>query len=160
MTPRARIIGLGQALAMDDGVGLCVIDSLRARAPAGDLELFTATDASALVALLETPLPVVIVDAAIGEGTAGDLLLASPEDLGTTTLSTLSSHGMGVVDAIKLARVLAPEAVAPSIRILAICITPPRRYAVGLSQSARESVARAVRALLDVDASDFSAQVR
>ena len=45
---RARVIGLGQAAAGDDGVGLAVLDALRARGVPADVELVRATEDVAL----------------------------------------------------------------------------------------------------------------
>ena len=54
MSPRARIIALGQAAAGDDGVGLAVLERLRAEGVPPDVELVRAPEDFALVHLLET----------------------------------------------------------------------------------------------------------
>jgi hypothetical protein len=73
VTPRARVIGLGQALAGDDGVGLAVLERLGAAGVPDGVELVSARDESALLALLETPAPVVLLDAVLG-GRPGEVV--------------------------------------------------------------------------------------
>jgi hydrogenase maturation protease len=121
----ARIIGLGQALAGDDGVGLAVIAHLRQRSDLGDVELCEASDPSELVALLAHDRLVVIVDALLGTpaGTTREIGIAEIDAAGP---STLSSHGMGLSQAIELARTLAPDRFAPRLHIVAVTIARPR----------------------------------
>jgi hydrogenase maturation protease len=64
----------------------------------------------------------------------------------------VSTHGLGVAQAIALARAVAPDAVAPAIRIVGITIAPPARYVQALSPVVTAAVGRAadrVRALVE-----------
>ncbi len=62
---RARVIALGQPAAGDDGVGLAVLEALRARNIEG-VELCAVAEATAMIPLLEITTPVIVVDAAVG----------------------------------------------------------------------------------------------
>ena len=142
MTPRARIIALGQGAAGDDGVGLAVLEWLRARPVPAGVELVRAAEDVALVGLLETRAPVVLIDAVLGTP-AGQVLALAPEELAAGPALAVSTHGMGIATAIELARVLAPAGVSPSIRVVGVTIARPRRYEQRLSPAVAAAVPRA-----------------
>ncbi len=144
---RARVIALGQPAAGDDGVGLAVLEALRARNIEG-VELCAVAEATAMIPLLEITTPVIVVDAAVGAGPPGELIVVTPEQLATRGLSPVSSHGIGAVDAIALARVLYGSAVSPAIHVVAITIDPPARYVLAMSDVVARAVPRAVEAVL------------
>ena len=147
MTVRARVIALGQAAAGDDGVGFAVLEALRQRGTPEGVELLQAADASAIISLLETSAPVVLVDAALGPP-PGDVLELSPDELSDQGLHPVSSHGMGLAQAVELAAVLAPERVSRSIRVVAVAIARPDRYRHGLSPAIAAAVPRAAERVL------------
>ena len=146
MRTRARIIGLGQAAAGDDGVGLAVLEWLQARGVPPDIEVVRASDDSALVHLLDTDVPVVLVDAVLQRPT-GEVLELTAEELATRHLVPITTHGMGVGQAIALARLLA-GGISPSIRIVAVSIARPRRYHQHLSARVAAAVPHAARRVL------------
>ena len=110
-----------------------------------------ADEDGALVTLLETPRTVVIVDAVLGSP-PGRVLDLAPSDLAAGDLRPVSTHGLGVAQAIELARAVAPAGVAPCIRIVGVTIERPARYVQALSPPVAAAVAPAaarVRALLE-----------
>ncbi|WNG23183.1 hydrogenase maturation protease [Cystobacter fuscus] len=147
MSTRGRVIGLGQAAAGDDQVGLAVIEHLRSLGVPGRLELLLAPEPSALLSLLETPAPVVLVDAVLA-APAGEVLVLEPDELEQRGLSTMSTHGVGVSQAVALARLLSPSAVSPSIRIVGVSIARPERFQQGLSPEVAAAVPRAAEQVL------------
>jgi hydrogenase maturation protease len=146
---RARVIGLGQAAAGDDGVGLIVLARLRERGVPEGVDVVCAPDGAALVELLETRAPVVVVDAVLGTP-AGEVLELVPSDLARRGLRPVSTHGLGVADAVELARVLAPDTVSPAIRLVAVTIERPVRYEQRLSAAVADAVPRAVERVLEL----------
>ena len=144
---RARVIALGQAAAGDDGVGLAVLEALRTHGVPAGVELVRAPEDVALVSLLETRAPVVIVDAVLGSP-AGEVLELLPADLARRGARAVSTHGIGVPEAVALARALAPAAVSPSIRVVAVTIERPARYEQRLSPAVAAALPRAVERVL------------
>ena len=55
----------------------------------------------------------------------------------------LSSHGLGVLQAIELAMTLNPDDFAPRVEIVAITIARPAAYGTGLSPEVSRAVERA-----------------
>jgi hydrogenase maturation protease len=142
----ARVIGLGQRAAGDDGAGLVVLEALRAQGLPEGIELHEAAEATAIVPLLETKGRVILVDALLG-AEPGAVLTLSPEQLEEGGLSPLSTHGVSVAQAIALARMLSPE-VSPEIRLVGIGVRRPERYSHELSPEVLRAIPRAVDAVL------------
>lgn len=153
MSGRLRVIGLGQAAAGDDQVGFAVIEHLRSLGAPECLELLLAPEASALLPLLETPAPVVLVDAVLA-APAGEVLVLDPDELEQRGLSTMSTHGLGVAQAVALARLLSPSGVSPSIRVVGVSISRPERFRQGLSPEVAAAVPRAAEQVLRAVSSD------
>ena len=147
---RVRVIALGQAAAGDDGVGPAVLACLRAGGVPADVELRTLDDPSVLVDVLQTPVPVVLVDAVLGEP-AGRVVDVEPAALGARSASCVSTHGIDAGRAIALASAVAPEAVTPSLRIVGVTIARPAMGRTGMSPAVAAAVPEAaarVRALV------------
>ena len=121
----ARIIGVGQQWAGDDGVGLAVIRKLRERG--SGIDLVELDEPSRLIDLLiDGADPVVLVDALLDGGPAGRVVqIDSRRDPLCGHL--LSTHGVGVMDAIELARITHPDRVASHIHIVGITIQETSR---------------------------------
>lgn len=152
----ARVVGTGRETAGDDGVGIAVVRACReggpgpeAKANPGDVEFVAIAEPSQLIPLLETPAPVVVVDAVFGPP-PGTVLVLEPEAFEAAGASPLSTHGMGVLEAIALARSLHGTAASPSIRIVGIGIARPQPYHHGLSPEVAAAVPRAVEAIRDL----------
>src|SRR5512140_3361125 len=108
MSGRARVIGLGQAAAGDDQVGLAVIEHLRRTHASKEVELLTAPEPSALLPLLETQAPVVLVDAVLA-APAGVVHTLGWDGVEQPGLSTRSTHGVAGAQEVGLARLLSPS---------------------------------------------------
>jgi hydrogenase maturation protease len=146
---RTRVIGLGQRVAGDDGVGLAVLELLRARPLPDGVEVVAAADASALVDLLSGADAVIVVDAVLA-ARPGDVLDLDLAALASRAALPVSTHGLDVPQAIALAHVLHDE-IAPSIRVLGVAVARPDHLHEGLSPAVRrgaEHAAERVRALV------------
>lgn len=143
----ARVVALGQRAAGDDGVGLAVLDRLREHAPPG-VELVELADASALIPLIETSAPLVVVDAVVMDGrSAGDVVELEAEAL-PPGARPVSSHGIDLCQAIAIGRSLAGrDANTPRIRLVAIAIELPICGSFGLSRRVEAAIPRAVHAV-------------
>ena len=145
MTGAAIVVGIGQLAAGDDGVGLAVAHELAARGVA----VRESADASILLALLEAGHRVVLVDAVVGGGTPGSVLQLAPGALGSGP-TALSSHGLGVAEAIALAHLLYGPRTLSRLAIIGIAIDPPTTHAVGLSPAVAAAVVRAADLAADL----------
>lgn len=150
MVTGTRIIGIGQPAAGDDGVGIAVAQALRnTDLPAG-VEIHEIDDPVWLIKHLDRARRVILIDAVIGANRPGDIQCFTPGDLTTRTVTPLSSHGMGVVEAIGLIHTLEPAVLKNDIRIIGISIRPPPHCASGMTPPVAAAVPRAVNLVLDL----------
>lgn len=145
-----RIIGVGQPFAGDDGAGLAVIDLLRRSELPPGIAVEKVREPTALVPLLdEEGMRLVIVDAVLAEP-AGEVLDLDAAEVESRRLSSVSSHGVSVGEALALGRATSvsgrPRA---DVRVVAITIARPRSGAVGLSPAVAAAVPRAARLALE-----------
>lgn len=130
----AIVVGIGQPLAGDDGVGPMVARMVAADGQAA----VEAADASVLLPLLAAGRRVVIVDAVIADRPSGTVLhLSAPALAGE--VAPLSSHGLGLAATLEMARVLYGEA---QVEIVGVVIARPRA-GDGLSPEVAAAVAPA-----------------
>ena len=156
---RARVVGVGQRLAGDDGVGVRVAERLRGLG-LEDVEVAFAASATDLIGALTGTRRVIVVDAVLGAGAPGHLHVATPEEFAAQRLVAITTHGLDLPAAVALARALYPETVAPEIQLVGVEIERPAGLAAELSPRATaavEAAVRAVMALLREDTSGGSA---
>lgn len=119
---RTRVIGLGQALAGDDSVGLAVIEELRERGPFAEVELVCLTDVSALLEQLCDVDTAWVVDAVDLRERVGEVVELGLSELDARASCSASSHGLDAAQAIALCRELFPTRIAKRVRVLGIGI--------------------------------------
>lgn len=146
----ARIIGIGQPMAGDDAAGLAAIRMLRERGVPQGIDLTEVAEPSALVPMLiDGADPVILIDAVVDAGSPGRILRIVPGKAKLARARLLSTHGLGVLEAVKLARTLHPDSIAPRIAIIGITISRPTCYSESLSpavaRAARRAAAQALR---------------
>jgi hydrogenase maturation protease len=147
-----RVIGIGRPCVGDDFAGLAIVRALRdgVPLPAG-VEVHETADPGRLVELLDGVRHAIVIDALVGGGRPGTLRCLTPEALARYPRAPFSSHGLGVAEAVALARALAPAGAVTDVRIVAVAIAAPCGPARTLSPPVKASVPRAallVRELL------------
>lgn len=148
MSP-AVVIGIGQDAAGDDGVGLAVARRLCALG----VDARPCADASTLLDALGDGARVVVVDAVVGAGVAGTVARLRPDAL-AEGVAPVSTHGLGVMEALSLARVLHGEDVTKRVALVAVAIEAAQRHTVAMSPAvaaAVEEAATLARALAEAD---------
>ena len=141
-TPRVRVIGIGEPAAGDDGVGRVVLERLRSQGVPDDVELHEVRDPTEIVDLLAGAALVVVIDAVIG-GRPGEVLDLRPEELAARGMPAVSTHVVGVLEAIELASVLHAQP-QPPVRVVGVAIEPPSGLGAALSPAVAAAVPGAV----------------
>lgn len=145
---RCLILGLGNPLRGDDGVGPRVVaELLRRGLPDGVAAVDGGTGGLGLLHLLEGWERVVVVDAAILGRNPGEFLRFAPEEAHLVgSLVSLSSHTAAFADALALARALGRE--FPDIVIYGV--QPERMdWEEGLSPALEAALPQIVTAVLE-----------
>jgi hydrogenase maturation protease len=140
------VVGFGQPGAGDDGAGPAVLEALRRRGLPRGVRALALADPSALVPLLEAGGEVIVVDAVVG-APLGAVLELDSEDLDPAAPLAVSSHGIGVQQAIALARVLAGDRSLAHTRILGVGIERPVVRSTRLSPKVAAAIPRAADAI-------------
>lgn len=107
MSPCIVVIGAGNLLASDDGIGPRVIERLQTLAPAGVECIDAATDIGSVYPPVLTAERVIIVDAICAGGEPGTIYRMTLHELVARSLDRpmqLSMHDMGLVEAVNIAR--------------------------------------------------------
>ena len=148
MTARpALVIGIGHADRGDDAAGRTVAQRLETIAPAGVRVIETDGEAGKLIELFEGADDVVIVDAGLSGAVPGTIhRLDAAAGPMPRPMFTMSSHAIGLVESIELARALGT---LPA-RCLVIAIEAERfDLGVGLSPAVSGAIERAVQMVLE-----------
>ncbi len=149
---RQLVLGLGNDLLGDDGVGLWLVDALRARPALAGFDFETSEGAGlALLELLDGYERAVIVDCVAEEnGCPGRVQRLSAEEFETRSVD-LSSHYAGLPQVLALGRRLGLA--MPKVDVIAVSVQDPYRIGTGFSPELEErlpAIADAVeRALLE-----------
>ena len=103
------VVGVGNTLARDEGVGPVAVERLKAEPlPARVVLLDAGTDLLAAMTEFADAGRVILIDAMRAGGAPGTicrLTLEELEERAKAGISNLSAHGLGVVEAVGLARV-------------------------------------------------------
>lgn len=108
------VLGLGNILLRDEGVGVRVVEAMEQLALPPDVELFDgATAGLDLLDVLAERRKVIVIDAIDGESEPGTVLRLTPDELVFQHDQQVSLHELGFVEALGLARQLgiAPQEV-------------------------------------------------
>jgi hydrogenase maturation protease len=131
---RLLVLGLGNVLCGDDGLGAVAISRLRARyeIPGGMSVLDGGTLGLSLLPYLEDAEKVILVDAICAEAPPGSFVRLDGEEVGPAVAGRLSVHQVGVADLLDAARWRGrlPEE-------LVLLGLVPETLEVGLTRSAR-----------------------
>jgi len=147
----ARIIGIGQSIAGDDGAGIAVARRLRAMDLPDDLNVIEMAEPSEIIPfLIDGASPVILVDAVVGGSRPGRVIRLEAGTPELQKANLLSTHGVGMFDAIELARTIAPDPSAFRVVVIGITIKRPRRYGEGLSPAVAAAVERAAEEALQI----------
>ncbi len=108
--PRISIIGIGNTLRADDGVGVRVAEELSSRDLGAGVDVVSGELAGMLLApYFINSDHVIVVDAVDAQDTPGSVFMFRAED-GLPKLRSNTSHGMGVGELVRVARLSGSKA--------------------------------------------------
>ena len=142
------VVGLGQPFAGDDGVGPAVVTAL-GPCPA-HVTLWSTSNALDLTDVMQHAQRVVVVDAALDAGPPGTVRVLDEGALLAGETRPVSSHAVGVRDAVMLARVIHPGALHCTVVLVVVAVERPAQFTTHMSPPVREAIgvaAQRVRAL-------------
>jgi len=147
-TEKIRIIGCGNPLASDDGVGAYIIGKLKKLNLPQNVEAVEAgSDPLGLLDLIQSAEKVIIVDAVKGPGPPGKIYRLKPQDLENSGKS-ISLHRLEVNQIIKLGQKLFPDRTAEEIIIIGVEAEDLTPFKMGLSEPVKKAVPQIIEAVL------------
>jgi len=101
------VLGIGNILRRDEGVGVRVIEALRDEDVPDDVELFDGgTFGAELIDVIADRAGVIVIDAIEHEGAPGSVFRFSGDDLAAHASASLSVHEIGLLDTLRMAKQL------------------------------------------------------
>ncbi len=110
-TPRIVVIGVGNLLMRDEGIGIHLIKALQEMDLPAGVELIDGGTEPDLIAFTRAGDKLIIVDAAKAGGEGGAVYRFKPEDLAPGDKTLASAHEMGVAENLKLMALAGSEPV-------------------------------------------------
>jgi hydrogenase maturation protease len=109
MTPRTVVIGVGNLLMKDEGIGIHALRALQEIDLPPDVELIDGGTSPDLIAYARAGDKMIIIDAARAGGEAGSIYRYRPDDLAAGKGTLTSAHELGVAENLKLAALTGNE---------------------------------------------------
>lgn len=146
-----KVIGCGNLLAGDDGIGIHVINELRKTALPSNVQLFEGgTDPLRLLDLLRNTTKVILIDAIIGAGNPGEIFILSPEQIDSQDIGPLSLHEFGLPQIFQLGYELFPQEMPQETLVVGIEAKNIDSCNPNLSPAVEKSIPHAVAAVLEL----------
>lgn len=141
------MLGVGNILLRDEGVGVRVIEALRCANVPTDVELYDGgTIGADLLDVIADRRKVIVVDAVLGEFEPGTVLRMTPRDLEPRQEPSASLHDFGVLETLTLARLMNAE---PK-EVVLIGVKPFLvEYGLEMTPEMQRLVPKLVKAVLD-----------
>lgn len=145
------VIGCGNELAGDDGVGIAVVRLLKDEVSLPEhVEVMEAgIPGLSLVELMLGAEKVVLVDSFLGGGEPGTVRCFTEEELPPLGYNTGQSHGIGLREALSFARRVMPANFPAQVVVVGVEIQRPRRWVQGLTPAVAAAVDQAVQVVVE-----------
>lgn len=140
------VIGLGNELAGDDGVGIAVVKRLEDQGdfPPGVKLLEAGIPGLSLVELMLGARCAILVDSFLDGGQPGTVRRFTENELPPVGYAAGQSHGIGLREALAFARGVLPERFPREVVVIGVAIERPQRWTRGLTPPVEAAVDRAV----------------
>jgi hydrogenase maturation protease len=146
-SPRLLVLGIGNLLMGDEGVGVHAIRALeKDRVPAGVDLLDGGTGGFHLLSCLSEYPCVIVIDATMDGSEPGTVGITKPRFLSDYPRS-LGAHDIGLRDLIESAALLGP---LPVVHLITVSITDIRSVTTELTPAVQRALVRVVRSVQDI----------
>ena len=146
------VVGIGNILMSDEGVGVRVVDRLKERYsfPA-NVEVYDGgtTGMHGLLPLMEEADHMVVIDAVNGPGIAGDVYRYSLDDFKMTIPKKLSAHDIGFIECLAVAEL--NETLPESVTVIGVKPSDMKTMSMDLT----ETVSARVDDLMDMTVAEL-----
>jgi hydrogenase maturation protease len=139
------ILGLGNILLGDEGVGVRIVEQLSSQSLPEEVEVIDGGTAGyELLSFLEGREKVVIVDAVKTEDQPGSVYKLDLSILEEDATMSLSLHQIGLKNVFKMASLME---INPEVTLVGIVPKDYQNYKIGLSKEVEEAIPRAMKTI-------------
>ncbi|HBT20222.1 MAG TPA: hydrogenase [Peptococcaceae bacterium] len=147
-TEKIKIIGCGNPLASDDGVGAYIIGELKKLKLPRNVEAVEAgNNPLSLLDLIQNTKKVIIVDAVKGHGPPGKVYRLKPRELEKCEKS-ISLHRLEIKQILEMAKKLFPDRTPEEIIIIGVEAKDLTPFKMKLSEPVKKAVPQIIEAVL------------
>ncbi len=147
---KIKVLGCGNILSSDEGVGIHIIKRLRELKLPKNVEIIDAAlGGIAILDLIKDAKKVIIADAVTTvDGEVGEVYRFEDKELLDRDTSTISFHNLNLVDIIKVGEIIQPEAMPDEIVVFGVEVESDGAFGMELSPRVRASVPIVVEMIL------------
>lgn len=139
------VIGCGNILAGDDGIGIEVVKRIRTECSQKMVRVIEAgVPGLNLLNLMAGATKAILVDAVFAGGRTGQIYRFTDVNFPEQVIAPMSVHGIGLREALIWGRKFEPERLPGKVVIIGIQVASVERWKIGLSPQVAASVERAV----------------
>lgn len=152
-----KIIGCGNLVGGDDGIGVLVVREMnKTLLPPGVEAIEGGTDPLRLLEHLRNTNKVILVDAITGAGNPGDVYVLSPDDqIDTEPGEKLSLHQFSLTQVLELGNILFPREMPQKILIVGIEAEKIEPFQTYISPAVAKAIPKAITVICKLCQSDF-----
>jgi hydrogenase maturation protease len=145
-----KILGAGNYLMADDGVGVHILERLE-QIDRSDIELVNAgVGGLAILDYMEDADDVIIVDAVRGGGSEpGSIYKFTDKELPPANLFMMSLHDLNLVDTLRLGQQIQPELMPDNITIIGIEVERVEGICTDLSPRVQAAIDRVIQLVFE-----------
>ena len=142
---KTLIVGIGNLLCRDEGVGVHVIHEMQSMQLPGHIELLDiGTSTMDLISYLEGVKRLIVIDAMKAGGTPGTIYKCGPEDLLPKGEGPISLHEIGLLETLSMAKKMGME-----INTVIIGVEPKvLDWGMELSEEVKDRIPSIIEAVL------------
>jgi hydrogenase maturation protease len=147
MKPRTLVIGLGNILMGDEGIGIYAIENLKGKPGLEGIDLLDGgTGGFHLLSLFNEYDHLILIDAVLTEENTGEVKILRPEFAADFPRS-LTTHDIGLRDLVQTAELLGE---LPDIHLITVNVKDVHHVGMGVSQVLEESLGQVYQAVLKI----------
>lgn len=145
-----RIIGCGNPLAGDDGIGVRIINELKTLSLPEEIVLLEGgTDPLNLLEMLRGADKVILIDAVKGAGKPGEVFLLTLDQVDLESQAGLSLHQFNLAQVMALGHSLFPKEMPQEILVVGVEAVNTTSFNLELSEPVQRAIPHAVQIILN-----------
>ena len=148
---RTLILGIGNSILGDDGIGVCVAQELNAQIKNENVDVRdVSVDGLNLLEIIVGYDKLVVVDAIMTEeGDVGEIYRLKPERIGDPSRSAISPHHFNLATTLEIGKKLFPSEMPKEVVVYAVKAEDVTSVTEKMTKKMREAVPEVVRLIME-----------